>query len=250
LLGAGCLVEGIRRHIIQSTEEKFFLTVAVSTFVLLTLISSKLEIYMLPAIPFFVYFTALVLPKMIDSKIVKLSLFIPAVIFALAFPAFIVADNRGLLDIPLQPLTIAAVIASVAGELSLVTLFCNNISYSIGSLFCGLFVAAFCIGLKMPVLNRYVGYRHVCQRAQQIAEEYNLSDIYVYKLDRPNDIDVYTRQPVMIIKEGEESRFNKRGVVIIPQMESCGKKYYESIRFEDTPYTILVYPKQRRRLDS
>jgi 4-amino-4-deoxy-L-arabinose transferase-like glycosyltransferase len=61
------IVMALRRSVVKSDLQRFFLTVSVVTFILLSCISSKLEIYLLPAIPFMVYGATMFLPRYIKS---------------------------------------------------------------------------------------------------------------------------------------------------------------------------------------
>ncbi len=48
----GLIIAGMIRKKIQTDTERFFLTIIISTFIMLSIISSKLAVYMLPALPF------------------------------------------------------------------------------------------------------------------------------------------------------------------------------------------------------
>jgi len=63
LLFIGVTIAGIKSKLIHTDLEKLFLTIIVVTFVMLTLFSSKLQIYMLPTFPFIAYLTLLLLQK-------------------------------------------------------------------------------------------------------------------------------------------------------------------------------------------
>lgn len=244
ILGLVCLIHGTYRNLIQTTEEKFFLTVSVSTFILLSLISSKIEIYMLPAIPFFIYFTTLLFYKIKESALVSLALFIPSLLFALVLPCLIIMDKYDLITLPTPALIPAAIVFSAAGIASMTVLFIGKKTYSIYSLFAGLFAAVFCIGLNISTINPYIGYRHVCQTAKQLSRKYDLSYIYVYKMSRIDDIDVYIKHPALIIDDdAKENEFPRQGIVILPQetLDNGIPKGY--IRYDDEPYAILVYNK-------
>ena len=72
---------------INSTLEQFFAVIILSTFVMLSLISSKLAIYSLPIVPFLIFLTVLQLNKFDMQNVwIKLTIALPAVIFILALP--------------------------------------------------------------------------------------------------------------------------------------------------------------------
>ena len=61
------LVMALRRKVAKTDMQRYFLTISMVTFILLSCISGKLEIYLLPALPFMVYAAAMVMPKFIKS---------------------------------------------------------------------------------------------------------------------------------------------------------------------------------------
>jgi hypothetical protein len=127
---------------LSDTLEQFFIIVALSTFILLSLISSKLQIYLLPAFPFFIYLTLLWLPKFGatgfgPSRFVKISLEIPAFLLTLVTPAYfiyIMSSNRPETYTVTPPASIliptALTIVSTAGILSLYILHSNKCKYT------------------------------------------------------------------------------------------------------------------------
>ncbi len=67
----GVLIAGfitrVKNRLMETDLEKFFVVIAVSTFAVLSMVSAKIEIYLLPAFPFFAYIALLWLPKF-ESK--------------------------------------------------------------------------------------------------------------------------------------------------------------------------------------
>ncbi|HAC72510.1 MAG TPA: dolichyl-phosphate-mannose--protein mannosyltransferase, partial [Porphyromonadaceae bacterium] len=59
---------GVRRKI-QTEIERFFLIIILTTFVMLSVISSKLAVYLLPSFPFFIFLPALLLKKFDPTNI-------------------------------------------------------------------------------------------------------------------------------------------------------------------------------------
>lgn len=57
----------LKRSVVKSDMQRFFLIISTVIFILLSCISAKLEIYFLPALPFTVYSAAMFLPRFIKS---------------------------------------------------------------------------------------------------------------------------------------------------------------------------------------
>lgn len=90
LIVIGSVAASLRTKEHRSDLQRFMLSVSVATFVMLSCISSKLQVYMLPAIPFFVYSAAIALPKYDGSAWLRAGIAIPAAAFALALPGIII----------------------------------------------------------------------------------------------------------------------------------------------------------------
>lgn len=63
ILVIGLFITGLIKKGIYSTNEQFFAEIIISTFILLSLISSKLSIYSLHFVPIFIYMTVLLFKK-------------------------------------------------------------------------------------------------------------------------------------------------------------------------------------------
>lgn len=80
LLAIGLLAVGIYKRKIKIEIDLFFAIIILSTFGFLSLISSKIEVYLLPALPFSIFISALLLKQFnIQNKWIKASVAIPAV---------------------------------------------------------------------------------------------------------------------------------------------------------------------------
>ena len=93
ILIAGILIAGLKKKLAATDLEIFFLVIALSTIATLSLFSSKLAVYMLPSIPFFVYLSAMWLAKLGSQRWMFLLAGIPAGILILIFPGVIVASQ-------------------------------------------------------------------------------------------------------------------------------------------------------------
>ncbi|MEG1635425.1 MAG: glycosyl transferase, partial [Rikenellaceae bacterium] len=87
LLYLSTLIKGAWRHNFSTDIEKFFITIIVVNFVMLSLISSKLDIYLVPIYPFVAYLTSMLLMRNKPSALIITCIAIPAVVVALIVPA-------------------------------------------------------------------------------------------------------------------------------------------------------------------
>lgn len=155
LLYAGILIMGLKTKLVTTDIERFFLVVILTTFVTLSLISSKLEVYMLPAFPFVTYLAVLWIAKFKWQRWMRPLVGLPACIFSLALPAVIAAQ---ILTGTIQLLTVivlflAALILSIAGIFAIRFLINNNINQAIKTIGLGLLLAIFTLSFTiLPIL--------------------------------------------------------------------------------------------------
>jgi 4-amino-4-deoxy-L-arabinose transferase-like glycosyltransferase len=193
LLIAGSLVVGLRKWMVSSDIELFFLTVALSTFSILTAFSSKLAIYLLPAFPFFIYLAALWLNRIGSPKWALWVTGIPSAILVLVFPAMVLAAQipaiRGI-GISL-PVYIAAFVLSGAAVRAIVQLQRNQLNPAVISLGAGIFLAVFSTSFALPKYNNYIGLANICRLARDQAKQTGVVKYYYFDIRQGNSMDVY-----------------------------------------------------------
>ena len=159
LLVAGVLAAAWRGQVVMTDLQRFFLIVGTTTLVLLSCISGKLQIYMLPTVPFLTYAAAMSLSQLQASRWVKVSLTVPSAIFVLSLPALRVVSVSGLLDFPVNGMFYAsAATLTLTGLRALHLIFRKDASPStvIQQMGTGFLVAVFVAGLGLPAINAYI----------------------------------------------------------------------------------------------
>lgn len=191
LFYVGILLAAIKSGLIRTDLEKFFLTVFGTSFVMLSLISAKLEIYLLPTYPFLFFLVMLLLSRMQPAKWMKWLIGIPAGVFALIFPVFCVfiwrTDEISFLNNLFVYLACASL--TLTGISALVFLHRNpNLNKGINILAIGLLIAIFIGSFSIPYLNKEIGYTHLAERGKTLARENNINSYSFYKLSRAENM--------------------------------------------------------------
>jgi len=203
LLYIGILVMGFKKRFIETDLERFFVVIALSTFIMLSLVSAKIEIYMLPAFPFFVYIAVLWLRKFDYQKWIFYLVGIPAFIIALAVPAIIVAGRFTDFPLYLIPFQIAALILTISGVCSVVSLYRNKLNLGIFFIAAGILLMFFSVSFALPKLNTYIGMRELCLTAKNYATQKNIQNYYFFHISRFENTDVYLGTEPKMISEKE-----------------------------------------------
>lgn len=205
--------------------EKFFVVIAISTFITLSLISSKIEIYMLPAFPFFAYIAVLWLSRFDSQRWMLPLVGIPAFIFALALPGVIVADRYT--DFPILEnisIPIAALTLSAAGIYSIAGLFRRKLNRAISSIAAGMLVSIFIFSFAVPKLNANIGMGELCYKAKEQAFQRNIQNYYFFNINRFENTDVYLgAEPKMLLEEElantDTSKIQRPAILFIRQRD-------------------------------
>jgi len=223
LLVIGLLVAGVYKRKIKSDIELFFLIIILSTFGFLSLVSSKLGVYLLPILPFTIFLSVLLLKKFnIQNNWIKASIAVPAVTLIATLPVIIYLSSRdktAYLAIPL--IYIAASILTITGLATLFFLYKKKKPYkAIYSISLGLLLTVFVAGWTLPQLNSQLGWSNLCTRAIELSKEKHITDYYVYKISRAENMDVYLKKDVqMVTKEVIIENSFKNKLLLLPMKQ-------------------------------
>lgn len=204
LLSFAAIITAYRERLINNSLPRFFITVFLTALVMLSLISSKLEIYLLPAFPFLVFFTAMVIGKK-SNLALKASVALPAALFIAIFAASCfyktISARFALPEIELAaPLWCYTLILLFGGAAATASLCRNRIFRATDSIAISLLLFIFFASLSIPSLNGYIGMKEGCTVALEKAEEHGFSRFVHYNFHTSENFDVYFKE--MLEKEG------------------------------------------------
>ena len=208
--------------------EKYFISIILSGIVLLSLVSSKLDVYLLPVYPFVVYLSVLQIDKITRwNNWIKGALLLPYVVFALLFPfsqlifkqlPFPVGESFGILHIALLCLMVCALV-SIYGTF--------RGAYR-QAIFCGAIGLMLFIGIGsfgIAPLNPHIGIKEMALTSRHLAEENGLEEYAYYKFRAGENLDLYLNRMPANLKN----------------VESIGEMA------DSTTYLLIVRDRERRR---
>lgn len=218
---AVAIIRGYRKRLAGGTMEKFFACTAFSTFLMLSAISSKIAIYMLPAVPFFVYLALILLPKMKESKWIHASFVIPAVLLIVAFiasvaaPAFIRAKMP---DFQLPklwaPYPVITMVLLAGGAIAIMLARRKKLSGAISAISCSVLLLLFAGSLSIKRLNKYIGVRDGCAEALELANKNN-ETLCFYDFSSGPNLDYFFKGKGIALKEVKKDEIaDIEGVVL------------------------------------
>ena len=222
----------------SSDKEIFFSVTIVSTFVMLSLFSAKLAIYLAPVMPFMVLLFVEVLKRTGWRKWMTWSLAVPAGMVAVlavgAFMALTLGGKIPKLAALMEPFPFlkawavpVAVLTLLAGfTLALVCLFKNKPSLSLMFMGASMLLAVYSAASVLPQANDWIGYANLCKT---ISPEDEVATLYIR---RPGPMKVYL---------GREVIDYQRDFALFEEKEINGR---------EASGTPLVLVTQSKRLDS
>lgn len=218
LLALVAIITAYRERLLNDPLARFFITIFFTTIVMFSLISSKLEIYLLPAFPFLIYFTVMIMEKRADGAMrgaVAVAALLCIALFALSCFIGPISQKFALPKIELAaPLCLYTFILLAGGVMSLVALYKKRIFRATDSIAVSLLLFIFCASLSTPSFNKYMGIREGCALALEKGEEYGISSYLHYNFPSSENYDVYFKQ--FLKGEGKSSeeieRFMVRGI--------------------------------------
>ena len=233
---------------IKTDIEWFFLITFGATFLMLSLFSSKLAIYLVPLLPFLAYFSALQLRKFAWNKWLAVSLVIPAVIFIVALPGLIIAttQNAELAYLRLPLIYAGAGILSLTGIVGIILIYKQKDILTIKAFAFGLFFTLFVVGWSLKEINPQLGFADVCKEAKNISEQAETTGFNTYKIKRSVSMDVFLGEKIQeITLEELSSKLNTNELLIIERKRLDTDKELSALignkeRYPAVNYYIVV----------
>ena len=246
---AAAVIKGWLRPYSTTSLEKLYLTVFIVTIVMLSMISSKLEIYLLPALPFIIHLAAIEKPFIQKEGILRWCIALPAVIFLLVLPAVVYYITC------MEPqysktmlLTIGGII-SLGGLISLLTL--KNTNRSAQAVSTTILTVIFVAGFFMNgELNNLIGGDNVCKKAYKLAKDDilhstgNIAEIAdskticFYRFRAGKNFDTFFKQ--MLIDDGMEKE----------RAESFTMREIDENELKDAKDIVFIFKSKDLKKDS
>ncbi|HET6555852.1 MAG TPA: hypothetical protein VFG54_00970 [Prolixibacteraceae bacterium] len=189
LLVIGVLFMGLKKKLFTSDRELLFLSTALSTLTALSFFSSKLQVYLVPTFPFFIFLTLLWLKRLGWPHKAYVLIMIPAVILCLILPGAalwpLLADDFTPLLLP------AALILSLTGILTLAYLRHHSMNRAIQAMASGVLLAVFLASFAIPGYNHLIGMSELSEKAKEISMQKGAANYYYCRITRADNLDVY-----------------------------------------------------------
>ena len=202
----GLIVAAACKKLITTDLQQFFVTIMLTTFVMLSCISSKVHIYLLPAFPFMVYTGMMFMPAFSRTKWLKLTIAIPSAAIAASLPALAVITNgKDTSWLGLPAFYAAAAILSASGIYAIISLYGKRggADKAVRTIAVGMLAAVFAGGWALPQVKEQIGYGALCEKALEVSQATGTTDFCTWNIKRSENMDVYLHRDVEIIPKEE-----------------------------------------------
>jgi 4-amino-4-deoxy-L-arabinose transferase-like glycosyltransferase len=183
----------------QSTSfEKFLLAWTVSTFIFFSLVSSKLEIYLLPMVfPLPLLSFCLLKREIARQRILLLiSVGLPSLVLAMLPVAILLLDEK--IDIVnlREDFLLGSILVSGCAIWSLVYANRNKYKNAVTLLAAAIFILVVNGEIKVPKYNPVLGFKDMSRVINRIKAEESVEKIFAYQLSEGKYMSVYIDEPV------------------------------------------------------
>lgn len=189
LLFTGIIVMGIKKKMISTDLELFFLVSGLSTLAVLSLVSSKLAIYMLPSYPLLVYLAVIWLQKLGSQKWILILVGIPALILCITLPAVVLLYYFNFSSSFI--ILTAAMILSLSGIITIKYMSNHQLNKGITTMGVGILLAVLAVSFTVPKFNYLIGLGELCEEAKTISSKKGVANYYYCKITRADNLDIY-----------------------------------------------------------
>lgn len=204
------ITKGFTQKIIQkNTLYKFFSVIIISTFVMMSLVSSKIDIYLLPIYPFMIYLSVMLLRELHHDWLIKGSLLIPSVILILSPIAMFFVKEL--------PFTV--VILSLSGIWGVVYILKNNLEKACRGIAIGILSTIFILSFSIPKFNSTIGFRVMAERAKEVAQREKIATYAFYQFRSGENMDVYLGQALDAINTIDELKELNNTILFVRNRE-------------------------------
>lgn len=221
LLIIGINLASLRHSVVKSAIQTFFLTASFTIFIVLSCVGSKMQIYMLPAVPFMVYSAAMFTPRYHGSKWIRTSIAIPALMILLALPVLIWSASRfPSVDYLNNGLFYAAAtVLSLSGGNVLYHLYNKaqpeNLAQIIRRMAGGIGLAVFVAAWALPAASSDLGYGKLCEEAMKVSDATHIGSVHAWRLDHAANMDAYLGKQITVEDDRSVPKLAGKGAPFI-----------------------------------
>lgn len=199
-------------------EQRFFITVILVGLTMLSLVSSKLEIYFLPLVPFIFYAGLLQLPQLEKGNLWKWGI-APIIAICCVLPITALFIPKLASKLPVEPfdLNVLFLVIFITGCISGYCLFKNQMIATLKTIALGCLAVIFSASIMIPKYNKLLGVKELAQIALQMSTPQ--TQFYSYRYSTGLNLDVYIKQPINLLKSNQQLIKLPQGSIVLTKRD-------------------------------
>ena len=135
----------------------------------------------------------------------------------------------------------ASIVLSITGLISITYLWKRKVLLTISTLFLGFYISIFLLGLKITSINRYIGYKDICEEIKYFKNKYDVDGkIYVYKVKKAENMDVYLNDEIISLNEPLYKVLQNKAMIVLPSDKLPNSLPSGTIIFKNDPFAIII----------
>lgn len=178
--------------------ETFFSSAIIINILFMSLISGKLDIYLLPIYPFIVFYTLLIAKKIEKDRVWKFSILPFSIVLVLLLPIYLVVSF--FIELPVDPsiyLYLLLIIVLIFGGVSLDGIRKNKFSQGCWGIVLGTYTILLIFSLQVENYNKDFGVNILAQKAKIFSREGKGISYYAFNFTDAASMDVYLGKKVI-----------------------------------------------------
>lgn len=202
LLFMSNFIISLKNKLEKSSTEKLLSSAILSHFLIMSLVSGKLEVYLIPIYPFLAFYTVIILKKIKNDMIWQGSLILFSMIMALSLPSLIIVHKFITLPITVTlGFYFGLLMTSLLGTVSLIGVIKKDFNKSCWGLILGMMVLLFTLTFKVSELNKDMGLKILALKGKELLKESEIKNYYSFNFRYASSMDVYLGEDIINIKD-------------------------------------------------
>lgn len=202
LLFIGIFIISFKKKLEIFSIERFLSSAIIGHIVIMSLVSGKLELYLIPIYPFIAFYTILIIKKINQEKVWQ-GLILPfSIIMTFILPIYLIVSK--FIKLPIGSsisLYIGLFLASMFGGISLIGIKKIKFYQGCWGIILGMLILLFTLSFKIPEINKDLGLKVLATNGKEVFKGGNLKNYYSFNFRSASGMDVYLGERVIDLKD-------------------------------------------------
>lgn len=202
LLFIGTFVISFKKKLENISIERLFSSAIIGHIVIMSLVSGKLELYLIPIYPFIAFYTMFIVKKINQEKIWQGSILPFSIIMTFLLPIYLIVSK--FIKLPFESsagLYIGLLLVSISGGISLAGIKKIRFYQGCWGIISGMLILLFTLSFKIPELNKNLGLKVLATNGKEVFKNEDPKNYYSFNFKSASGMDVYLGEKIIDLKD-------------------------------------------------